>query len=326
MGKSDIYVGNDAQDKRDMLFIKYPIEHGIVTNWDDMTKIWHHAFHNELMVDPEEHPVLLTEPAINPKGNREKMTTIMFETFYAPAVYVATQPVLSLYGSGRTTGMVLQSGDNTTYSVPIYEGHTLPYAIYHLGFGGCDLTSYLVRILAERAHSFTTISEREIARDIKETLCYVALDFDHGMAATSSCPEATYELPDGHVINLGNERFRCPEAMLQPILMGVETIGVDELTFNSIMRCDADIHQELCANIVLSGGNMMFPGMAARIQKEIAALTPDTMEIKVIAADGSNSVWIGGSMLAAQSTFQQMCISKDEYDEYGPTRVHCKCF
>jgi len=146
-------------------------------------------------------------------------------------------------------------------------------------------------------------------------------------AASSSELEKQYELPDGNVITVGNERFRCPEVLFQPALIGKEASGVHDTMYQTIMKCDVDIRKDLYANIVLSGGSTMYDGIAERLTKEIVALAPQTMKIKVVAPpERKYSVWIGGSILASLSTFQQMWISKEEYDESGPSIVHRKCF
>jgi len=319
-------VGDEARAKRGILSLRYPIEHGIVTNWEDLELLWSHTF-NELRVVPEEHPMLLTEAPLNPKINREKMTEIMFETFHAPSLYVAIQAVLSLF-SGNITGVVLDSGDGVTHAVPIYQGTPIVKGIQRLDMAGRDLTDYFAKILRDRGHRFTTTAERDIVRDIKEKICFVSLDYrgDTQKAATSSLLDRSYELPDGQIIFMSNERFRCPEALFNPSVWGLESEGIHHMINKSIQKCSPKIHHDLYNNIVLSGGSTMFPGLAERLHKELSNIAPSNMKININAPGYRKySAWIGGSILASIDAFQRMWITKQEYDEFGPEIVHRKC-
>ncbi|BFY99860.1 hypothetical protein BsWGS_02900 [Bradybaena similaris] len=327
MDQRESYVGDEAQLKRDILTLNYPIEHGIIINWADMEKIWHYTFYSGLRIVPEEHPVLLTEAALNPKGNREKMTQVMFETFNVPAIYISTQAVLALYASGRGSGVIVESGDGVTQIVPIFESCALLNAVTRLDLSGRDLTEYLMKILSERGYSFTTTAEREIVRDIKEKLCYVSVDFEHDMQTTSrsSSLEERYELPDGQTITVGNERFRCTEPMFQPSLLGLEMPSIHEGVYNCIMECDIDTRRHFYNNIIMSGGNTLFRGIGDRLQKEISLRAPANMRVNVIGfPERKYAVWIGGSILGSLSTFQRMWILKEEYEDVGPAIAHRK--
>ena len=319
-GNKETYIGDEAQAKRGILTLTHPIQRGIITDCGDMEAVWHHALYNELCVAPEEHPILLTEPPLNPKANREKMIQIMFETFNCPSTYVAIQGVLSVYASGRSGAFVIDVGEGVAHTFPVFNGYTYTNAIQRMSLSGCDLTGYLTKMLNDRQYSFTTTAEWEIARDMKEKLSYVALDFEQEMktAASSSSLERSYELPDGRKVTLNEERFLCPEALFQPSLLGMEYPGIHQFAYNGIMKCDMHVRSHFYANIILSGGSTMFPGLMDRMNKELIALVPASAKAKIIAPpERKYSVWIGGSILASLSTFQKDWISKQDYHESG---------
>ncbi|XP_015676448.1 actin, muscle-like isoform X1 [Protobothrops mucrosquamatus] len=290
-------------------------------------KIWHHVFHNELRVAPEDRPVLLSERPVNIRSHREKMTQIMFESFNTSAFYLPIQAVLSLYASGRTTGVVLDIKNDRTDPVPVYEGHAVHRALHRADLCGEDLTDFLLRMLKDRGYHIQP-EARETVEDIKEKFCYVALDFEKEMAAgTPASLEKQYELPDGQVITIGNERFRCPEGLFQAEHVGKICCPIHENVFNAVMKCDQDLRGTMFKNVVLAGGTSMFPGFAERLQPEVVALAARNTEVKIFAPSNRTcSAWVGGSLLASLSHFQHMCISKQEYEEFGPAIVHRKCF
>ncbi|KAH0476702.1 MAG: uncharacterized protein KVP18_003794 [Porospora cf. gigantea A] len=256
------------------------------------------------------------------------MVQMMFETFGCPATYVQIQAVLSLYSSGRTTGIVMDSGDGVSHTVPIYEGFAIPHAVMRIDVAGRDLTDFMVTCLHHRGHAFSTSAEKEIVRDIKEKLCYLALDYENEVLKADSTDDIdrTYQLPDGNVISIGKERFVCPEALFRPAFLGVEAKGLHILTFNSIMKCDMDIRRSLYGNIVLSGGTTMYEGIGERMTKEVSSLAPSSMSVRIVAPpERKFSVWIGGSIVASLSTFASMWITHSEYQEAGPSVVHRKC-
>jgi len=329
MGEKQIYVGEEAQAKRGVLKLAYPIAHGIIENYDDMEKIWHHCFYNELRLNPAEHRVLLTEAPMNPKQNRERMVQSMFETYNFLGCYVSIQAVLSLYSSGRTTGIVCDSGDGVTHLVPIYEGYSIERSVMRLDLAGRDLTEHMSKLLTERGINLNTSAEKEIARDMKEKLCYVALDFEKELENYNQNPEdfnANYVFPDGQEKTLGSERFRCPEALLKPSMVGIEGEGASEMTYTSINIAETDLRRDFYGNIILSGGTSMYTGLNERMEEDIRGLAPAAVKVKVLAPpERKYSVWIGGSILSSLSTFEENWITKEEYDESGVAIVHRKC-
>lgn len=329
--KRDYYMGEEAISKKGVLSLSYPIEHGIVKDWTDMEKIWHYTFYDALRVNPEEHAIVVSEAPMNPRKNRERMVEMLFEKFSVPASYIVIQAVMSLYSYGRTTGAVVDSGDGVTHVVPVYEGFALPHAIQRLDLAGRDLSEYMIKVLTESGVAMTSSAEKEIVRDMKETCCYfVEDDYAAAMKAAQERPtdfEKIYVLPDGNKVNLTTERFRVPEVMFDPMIAGRELPGMHQATFKCITSCDIDLRRDLFRNIVLSGGNTMFPGIDVRLTKELKALAPQKIDVKVVANPQRRYiVWMGASIVTQLSSFQKMLIWKSEYDELGPAIVHSKCF
>lgn len=256
------------------------------------------------------------------------MTESMFETFNVPAFYVAMQPLLTMYASGRGSGIMFELGDGTSSVVAVYEGYALGPATRRIPIAGCDLTDYLTSRLNERGHSFTSLSDKETVRNIKEKRCYVALDYENELKSYENYTqsEARYELPDGRMISIGAERFRCAEGLFKPDLLGICSEGVHTQIYDSLMQCDMDTRRDLCVSMIIAGSPTRIDGFPERLQSELKQLVPGSTRVKVVSPpERTFSTWIGGSILASLSMFQSLWITKSEYEETGPSIVHSKC-
>ncbi|PKI83928.1 centractin- actin- protein of the dynactin complex [Malassezia vespertilionis] len=318
--EGDRFIGRKAQELRGLLRVRYPMEHGIVNDWADMERIWSYVYTDGLKTQSEEHPVLLTEAPLNPRTNRDTAAQIFFETFNVPAMYISIQAVLSLYSSGRTTGVVLDSGDGVTHAVPVYEGFALPHAIRRVDVAGRDVSDHLQMLLRRSGYYLHTSSEREIVRAIKEKCCQLATYPGHEEREAKRPVEFT--LPDGNIIKLNEERFRAPEILFNPELVGLEDAGAHQILADSIGRADMDLRRNLYGNIVLSGGTTLTKGYGDRLLHEIKTLAPVDTKIKISAPpERKYSTWIGGSIFAGLSTFRKMWISAQDYME-DPHCIH----
>jgi len=294
-----------------------------VTDWDDMEKIWSWVYSEELATLSEEHPVLLTEAPLNPRSNRDVAAQIFFDTFNVPAMYTSVQAVLALYSSGRTTGIVLDSGDGVTHAVPVFEGFSMPHAIRRVDVAGRDVTDHLQLLLRKAGHHLHTTAEKEVVRMMKEKSCYVAA-YPAKEEKELAGRFEEFRLPDGNVVQLGVERFRAPELLFNPELIGLEDPGVHQVVVDSINRVDLDLRKNLYSNIVLSGGSTLCRGFGDRLLNEIRRMSIKDNKIKIYAPpERKYSTWIGGSILAGLSSFKKMWVSAEEYQE-DPDIIHKK--
>ncbi|KAF3922409.1 Actin-2 [Arthrobotrys entomopaga] len=325
--EGDVFIGSRAQDLRGLLKIRYPLEHGIVTDWDDMERIWQYVYSDELKTLSEEHPVLLTEAPLNPRANRDMAAQIFFETFNVPALFASVQAVLSLYASGRTTGIVLDSGDGVSHAVPVYEGFAIPSAVRRIDVAGRDVTEHLQTLLRKSGAVFHTSAEKEVVRSIKERTSYIALDpkkEEKEWAGGGVGKSEDYKLPDGNILKLGAERFRAPEILFDPEIIGLEYQGIHQILVDAIARTDMDLRKALYGNIILSGGSTLTKGFGDRLLAEIRRLAVKEMKIRITAPpERKYSTWIGGSILAGLSTFRKMWVSIDDWHE-NPEIIHTK--
>jgi len=320
---TDLFCGDDVGPHRSKLAFSYPVQNGIIENFDDMQRIWDHTF-SLLDVNASDHPVLITEPPYNPRPNRERMVEMMFEYYLVPSLNVSIQGVLALFGHGRSTGLVLDSGEGVTHTIPIYEGFGLTPSIQRLDLGGRDLNTLLAKLLAKEGVSLTTTDAQHQVRLMKEKHCYCALD-----PTLEYAEPVQVVLPDGREVTLEDERWKCPEALFNPSIGGMESIGVAGLVWESVSKCDIHTRRSLLSNIVLSGGSTMFRGFAERLTSDLRDRAPTAAQadIKIVPPQDRHdfAVWNGAQVFAELRHIQPgQWMTCEDYDEFGASYIHDK--
>jgi actin-like protein 6A len=360
---SRYFVGTTALAyRRDFMELQSPLTEGLVSDWELYERLLDHGFQKALGVDTKHHPVLLAEPSYNTRQLRERATELLFEKYQVPALFTAKNAVLSAFSSGRSTGLVLDSGGGVTTAVPVHDGYALTKCISRSGIAGDTLTKELFKYLEKKGttvrpqycierkvlpsggfqiseldfpnitQSYHNYMALEVVRDIKESILRISeISFDE--EAHANIPAVQYELPDGKVLDVGPERFSIPEILFDPNRplawspTDAPRRGVHQMVFDAISASDADIRKDLFSNIILTGGNSLLPGFVDRLHRELTDMAPQ--RFKIIATNFPSErkfgVWIGGSILGSLATLQQIWISKSEFEEHGPSIVERKC-
>eukprot|EP01090_Pellita_catalonica_P022514 TRINITY_DN8782_c0_g7_i1.p1 TRINITY_DN8782_c0_g7~~TRINITY_DN8782_c0_g7_i1.p1 ORF type:complete len:374 (+),score=63.94 TRINITY_DN8782_c0_g7_i1:251-1372(+) len=356
--KRSYYVGSSALAfRRQFMEIEQPIKNSLVRDWDAYEELLQYGFASRFQLDPKEYPILLAEPSFNLRSQRKKATELLFEKFGVPAAFLSKAAVLAAFASGRSSGLVLDSGGGVTSTVAVSDGYVLPKTIGKSVLAGERLTDELYKIyqkkkisikphycikrtevvrgeweVKERTYQNLTKSyheyfEKRVLEDVKENVLRVSEDtFDE--VKNENIPSVQYELPDGNVLDVYTERFTVPEYMFCPENMSEKEdfVGVHNMVYNTISKCNSDVHRELYNSIIVTGGNSLLPGFSERLNKELFEIVSQKFKLVTsnLASERKFSVWIGGSILASLGTFQQIWMSKAEFEEHGSDLVERK--
>ncbi|KAL7858990.1 hypothetical protein SRHO_G00141370 [Serrasalmus rhombeus] len=342
-----------------------PLKNGMIEDWEGFQAIMDHIYSKHIKSEPSLHPVLMSEAPWNSRAKREKLTELMFEHYNIPAFFLCKTAVLTAFANGRATGLVLDSGATHTTAIPVHDGYVLQQGIVKSPLAGDFITMQCREMFQEMSidiippymiaskepvregappvwtkkdklppvtKSWHTYMCNEVIQDFQASVLQVS-DSPYDEQVAAQMPTLHYEMPSGYNADYGAERLRIPEGLFDPSnvkgLSGNTMLGVGHVVTTSIGMCDIDIRPGLYGSVIVTGGNTLLQGFTERLNRELSQKAPPSMRLKLIASNSSMerrfSPWIGGSILASLGTFQQMWISKQEYDEGGKQSVERKC-
>jgi len=330
--KKESIIGTEAEKKFGILDISYPIQGGVVVNWDEMERIWANTFYGELKIAPEEHNLLLTESPFITRKDREKTLEMMFETFNCASTYIVAQSVLAAYSVGKSTGISIDCGHTSLNFAPIYEGFLQRHCVQHIPIAGKDINDILINLLIKNGQVIESKMQKQSIIKAKELYCYFAQNYEQEENDFENIKDEEtkeWELPDKRKIKIGKERFQATEILFEPKKFGYDYINFQELFQKTVKSIDSDLREIMLANIIFNGGTTLIKGFKNRVTQEIEEAGKDYYYKKKIHTypEAQFMAWIGGSILSSLSNFENLWITKAEYKEEGKaTIVHKKCF
>jgi len=349
----DFYIGDEALGYSKTYDTFYPVRHGQVENWTHMEYFWEQCIFKYLRCEPEDHYFLLTEPPLNAPENREYTAEIMFETFNVPGLYIAVQAVLALAASWTSktvkertlTGTVIDSGDGVTHVIPVAEGYVIGSSIKHIPLAGRDMTAFVQQLMRERSEPIPPAESMEVAKRVKEQYSYVCPDIVKEFSKYDTEPSKWFKTYTGtnsvtkkpYTVDVGYERFLGPEIFFNPEIFSSDFLTpLPKVVDDTIQTCPIDVRRGLYKNIVLSGGSTMFKDFGKRLMRDVkrsvdyrikrseelsgGKIKAVPLDVNVISHHMQRyAVWFGGSMLASTPEFYNVCHTKAQYDEIGPS-------
>uniref|UniRef100_A0ABI8AAY5 Actin like 10 n=3 Tax=Felinae TaxID=338152 RepID=A0ABI8AAY5_FELCA len=306
----------------------HPIKHGVVVDWEALEGLWERLLVGGLRVCPEQWPVLVSDSPSAPPASREKVAELLFEALVVPACHVASTALLALCSTGAFSGLAVEAGAGVCHATPVYAGHSWHEATFRLDIAGSTLSRYLRDLLVATCPdpSLRALPRKAITQ-LKKRCCYVSLDFEGDLRNSDRHHPVSFCLGNGCSFCLSSERFRCPEPIFQPSLLGQAEPGLPALAFQALQRVPATLRTRLADTVVLAGGSTLFPGFTERLEMELEAQCRrhgyGALRPHLVAKPGrGTAVWTGGSMVASLRSFQQRWITRAMYQECGSRLVH----
>ena len=325
--KTDQYLGEECDKFLGLIKLNYPVVHGSFQREEDILTIFSSIF-SKLGINSQEmkeHPVLITEPILNPYTNREKITHSLLDNLGVPAIFFASQPLLSLFSTSSISGTVLESGEGVTQSCVVYEGYSITSTYERYNYGGREVSEYLKYLLKKRGYHFYNSTEIKLMNDIKENFCYFDINRKNYPEKSFNIQPTQYYLPDGSNISITDEKILAPEMLFNPEFMGKEYLGFADMIKSSIDK--TDIKKIAYENIWLSGGNTLFKQLKEKLVEELKINLDKNIGINIYENEKIKPqyrCWMGGNIISTLEIFKKMWVTKNEWDEKGSEIIHVK--